>query len=125
MRQSLMVIEIRELHKSYAKTPAIRGLDLTVQSGEMYGLIGPDGAGKTTLIRILCGLILADSGFVQVLGYDPAAEISRIKDQLGYYAAAFLALSRFDRRREPALLCRHLRSRQIRARTAQQAFARV
>ena len=83
------VISVRGLQKSYGELPAIRGLDLEVQSGLMYGLIGPDGAGKTTLLRILCGLILPDGGEVRVMGFDPVGEQDRIKDLIGYMPQRF------------------------------------
>ena len=63
-------IQISDLHKSYGQVQALDGLELKVVRGEMLGLIGPDGAGKTTTLRILCGLVDADSGdcFVDEIG---------------------------------------------------------
>ena len=61
-------IKIEQLYKSYGDIKAVNGIDLEVNEGEMFGLVGPDGAGKTTTIRILCGLLKVDSGSVEILG---------------------------------------------------------
>ncbi len=65
------VIQVNNLHKRYGKFPAVRGIDLTVQQGEIFGLIGPDGAGKTTTFQILAGVLEASEGQVEVLGRSP------------------------------------------------------
>ena len=62
-------LEIRSLRKSFGK-PAVDGLDLTVQPGEVYALLGPNGAGKTTTLRMIAGLLPADSGEIRVFGVD-------------------------------------------------------
>ena len=64
-------IEIRALHKSFGRTRALDGLDLTVRAGEVHAFLGPNGAGKTTTIRILLGLLRADAGQAVLLGGDP------------------------------------------------------
>lgn len=64
------IINIDSLEKSYADVNAVKGISLNIRPGEMFGLVGPDGAGKTTTIRILCGLISADAGNVTMLGMD-------------------------------------------------------
>ena len=61
-------ISLDRVTKRYGRTTAVRELSLTVGAGEMFGLIGPDGAGKTTTIRLICGLLKADQGRVRVLG---------------------------------------------------------
>lgn len=66
-----IVIRVNNLHKRYGKSPAVRGIDLTVQQGEIFGLIGPDGAGKTTTFQILAGVMEASQGEVEVLGRSP------------------------------------------------------
>lgn len=83
------VVAVQELRKSYGMIPALTGLNLEISPGEMYGLIGPDGAGKTTFLRILCGLIVPDAGSAQVLGYDPVLEQNRIKTEIGYMPQRF------------------------------------
>ena len=63
-----LALETRDLRKRYGHQVALDGLDLTVPTGTVYGFLGPNGAGKTTTMRILTGLIRADSGSVQLLG---------------------------------------------------------
>jgi ABC-2 type transport system ATP-binding protein len=65
------VIEVRGLHKAFGRTRALNGLDLTVRAGEVHAFLGPNGAGKTTTIRILLGLLKADTGEATLLGGDP------------------------------------------------------
>ena len=64
-------IEVRALRKSFGRTTALDGLDLTVRTGEVHAFLGPNGAGKTTTIRILLGLLRSDGGEAVLLGGDP------------------------------------------------------
>jgi len=64
------VIKINDLKKSYGSVLAVDGVNYHVNRGEMFGLVGPDGAGKTTTIRMLVGLLNPYSGSAEVLGYD-------------------------------------------------------
>lgn len=82
-------LAIRGLEKSYGETRAVAGLDLTVQGGEIVGLIGPDGAGKTTTMRIALGLLRADAGTVTVFDIDATSGIQGIKERLGYMPQRF------------------------------------
>jgi ABC-2 type transport system ATP-binding protein len=75
--------------KRYGETVAVRDLSLTVKRREMFGLIGPDGAGKTTTIRLICGLLAADAGRARVLGVDPVREHRRVTDSVGYLSQRF------------------------------------
>jgi ABC-2 type transport system ATP-binding protein len=75
--------------KKYGDLVALRGLSLSVRQGEMFGLIGPDGAGKTTAIRLMCGLLKADGGKVAVMGHDPVAEHLRATQSIGYLSQRF------------------------------------
>ena len=75
--------------KRYGAMEALRGLTLTVARGEMFGLIGPDGSGKTTAIRLMCGLLHADAGRVEVLGVDPVVARGVITAQVGYLSQRF------------------------------------
>lgn len=75
---------VRGISRRFGAARALDGLDLQVDPGEMYGLVGPDGAGKTTLMRILAGMIGADEGQVRVLGIDPLKEASTYRDRIGY-----------------------------------------
>ena len=76
-------LSVKDLKKSYGDFEAVRGIDLEVQPGEVFGLLGPNGAGKTTTIEIMEGLRQRTSGFVQVLGFDPASQSNEIKDRIG------------------------------------------
>jgi ABC-2 type transport system ATP-binding protein len=75
--------------KRYGDTVAVRDLSLTIRRREMFGLIGPDGAGKTTTIRLICGLLAADAGRARVLGVDPVREHRRLTDSVGYLSQRF------------------------------------
>jgi len=77
-------IEVRSLHKSFGKTTALDGLDLTVAAGEVHGFLGPNGAGKTTTIRILLGLLRANGGTARLLGGDPWRESVELHRRLAY-----------------------------------------
>ncbi len=81
--QAGAVIEVRGLTKSYGDVPAVRGIDLTVEHGQIFALLGPNGAGKTTTVEILEGYRSRDGGTVKVLGYDPARQRNRLKSQIG------------------------------------------
>jgi ABC-2 type transport system ATP-binding protein len=75
--------------KRYGEVVAARDLSLSVEPGEMFGLIGPDGAGKTTAIRLMCGLLKADGGSVRVLGRDPVKDHLRVTQSVGYLSQRF------------------------------------
>lgn len=76
-------IEVEGLKKSYGTVPAVKGIDFEVRAGEVFGLLGPNGAGKTTTIEILEGLRTRSGGRISVLGYDPEAQASQVKDRVG------------------------------------------
>ena len=82
-------IEISGLKKAFGETVALRGLDIQVESGKMFGLIGPDGAGKTTALRILCGLLDADEGSATIGGFDSCKETSQVREIIGYMPQRF------------------------------------
>src|SRR5688572_33126114 len=96
-------IELTNVVKRYGRVDALRGVSFTVERGEMFGLIGPDGAGKTTAIRAMCGLLHIESGSIRVLGKDPAKQHRDITASIGYLSA-FLALRRSQHRRKHRLL---------------------
>src|SRR5438132_253888 len=75
--------------KKYGDVVAVRDLTFAVDSGEMFGLIGPDGAGKTTTIRLMCGLLKTDGGTVRVLDRDPVKEHLRVTQSIGYLSQRF------------------------------------
>ena len=78
------VIRAEDLTRSFGKLTAVDRLNLEVQRGEIFGLVGPDGAGKTTTLRLLCGLLDPTSGSVTVDGHNVRVEIEFIKDRIGY-----------------------------------------
>ena len=82
-------IEFTNVVKRYGTVDALRDVSFAVNQGEMFGLIGPDGAGKTTAIRLMCGLLHADEGQVRVLGADPVADHRRVTDGVGYLSQRF------------------------------------
>ena len=82
-------IIINDLSRSYGKTLAIDAVSFSVGEGEIFGLIGPDGAGKTTLFRILTTLLVPDSGQASVLGYDCVKEYKKIRKSIGYMPGKF------------------------------------
>jgi ABC-2 type transport system ATP-binding protein len=77
-------IAVAGLRKSYGKTTALAGLDLSVTTGEVHGFLGPNGSGKTTTIRILLGLLRADGGTARLLGGDPWREATALHRRLAY-----------------------------------------
>ncbi len=77
-------IEITGLTKAYGSTQALRGVDLTVQQGEIIGFLGPNGAGKTTAIRCMLDLIRPDAGTIRILGLDPQKDPVGVRKKIGY-----------------------------------------
>ena len=84
-----ILIDAWELHKSFGETHAVDGVSLRVAAGEIYGLVGPDGAGKTTVMRLLCGALTLDDGDVEIGGYDIRRQVERAREQIGYLAQRF------------------------------------
>ncbi len=82
-------IEIKDFSKNYGETEAVKGVSLSVKKGELFGLIGPDGAGKTSLMRSICTLLVPDSGSIIVNGMDVTKNISGIRAILGYMPQRF------------------------------------
>jgi ABC-2 type transport system ATP-binding protein len=83
------IIETHDLTRRFGALTAVDHLNLTVAPGEIFGLVGPDGAGKTTTLRLLCGLMNPTEGWARVAGYDAATESQKVKDQIGYMAQRF------------------------------------
>ena len=77
------------INKRFGATTAVNDLSLTVQRNEMFGLIGPDGAGKTTTIRLMCGLVQPDRGTARVLGLDPVRDHRTLTASVGYLSQRF------------------------------------
>ena len=83
------IIEIRGLTRRFGGITAVDRLNLSVAAGEIFGLVGPDGAGKTTTLRILCGLMNPTEGSARVAGHDVEKDPRAVKDQIGYMAQRF------------------------------------
>ncbi|WP_062439402.1 ABC transporter ATP-binding protein [Herbidospora daliensis] len=77
-------ILVSGLHKTFGRTHALNGLDLTVRTGEVHGFLGPNGSGKSTTIRVLLGLLRADSGSARLLGGDPWKDATALHRRLAY-----------------------------------------
>lgn len=83
------LIEVSHVSKSYGKVQALRDVSFSVKQGELFGLIGPDGAGKSTLFRILTTLLLPDQGSARVLDADVRADFRTIRQSVGYMPERF------------------------------------
>jgi ABC-2 type transport system ATP-binding protein len=81
---SEMVIEAKGLRKNYGRVAAVDGLDLAINGGEVFGLLGPNGSGKTTTILMMLGLTEPSGGSIRVLGFDPFRQPLAVKRQVGY-----------------------------------------
>ena len=86
---SELAIDVRGLNKSFGKKRVVKDFSLQVKKGEIYGFLGPNGSGKTTSIRMLCGLLKPDSGSGTCLGYDVVRETAAIKREVGYMTQRF------------------------------------
>ena len=87
--ENRVVVKAHGLSKSYDGVKALSGLNLSVRSGELFGLVGPDGAGKTTTVRLFCGILKPTSGRAVVLGRDTAAGLEPVKSGIGYLSQRF------------------------------------
>ena len=83
------VIAFDRVAKRYARVEAVADISLSIGRGEMFGLIGPDGAGKTTTLRMMCGLLRPDRGTVRVLGLDPVRDHLALTASMGYLSQSF------------------------------------
>tara|TARA_R110002167_G_scaffold271688_1_gene478218 strand:- start:3430 stop:4332 length:903 start_codon:yes stop_codon:yes gene_type:complete len=84
-----MSITISNISKSYKSVKALEHISFDVKEGELFGLIGPDGAGKTTLFRILTTLLIANEGFATVAGFDVVKQYKKIRNSVGYMPGKF------------------------------------
>ena len=82
-------IDIKNIHKSFGNVKAVNGISLSITSGEMFGLVGPDGAGKTTTIRMLCGLISPNEGEIFILEKNISKNKKTIQKNIGYLSQKF------------------------------------
>jgi ABC-2 type transport system ATP-binding protein len=84
-----LAVEVRGLRKTYGDVVAVEGVNLEVAAGEIVGLVGPDGAGKTTTLRMLCGILLPDAGEIRVAGHDAVRDPEGVKARIGYVPQRF------------------------------------
>ena len=82
-------IEVNHISKQYGRIQALQDVSFSVKKGEIFGVIGPDGAGKTSLYRILCTLLLPDEGSATVDGYDVVGQMNEIRKRVGYMPGRF------------------------------------
>ena len=82
-------IVVNNISKSYGKVQALQEVSFSVGRGEVFGLIGPDGAGKTTMFRILCSLLLPDAGSAMVDDFDVVKQMKEVRRRVGYMPGKF------------------------------------
>ena len=85
----MSIVTAQGLTRRFGALTAVSHLDLEIQEGEIFALVGPDGAGKTTTMRLLCGLMDPTEGKAIVAGHDVSKELDQVKDQIGYMAQRF------------------------------------
>ncbi|MEX1186742.1 MAG: ABC transporter ATP-binding protein [Gemmatimonadaceae bacterium] len=84
-----IAVQTRGLRKTFGPVVAVEGLDLEIRRGEVFGVLGPNGSGKTTTIRMLCGLLTPSAGDATVVGYDLRTQQSEIRRSIGYMSQRF------------------------------------
>lgn len=83
------LIEVQRLQRAFGENRAVEDVSLSVSAGEIFGLVGPDGAGKTTTMRLLCGVLRPDSGQVTIAGFDLAKQPDQAREHIGYLPQRF------------------------------------
>jgi len=89
MSSDIAAIEARDVVRNFAGTQALRGVSLSVRRGELFGLVGPDGAGKTTFLRLLAGLLDLSGGSASIDGFDVQTQTAAVKERIGYMSQRF------------------------------------
>ena len=85
----MLAIQTTHLSKSFGPLTAVRDLNLEVKAGEIFGLVGPDASGKTTTLRMVCGILPPDGGEARVAGHDIRKETEALKEKVGYLPQRF------------------------------------
>lgn len=83
------MVRTQALHKQFGSLVAVHSLDLEIRRGEVFGLLGPNGSGKTTTIRMLCGLVLPTSGTAEVAGFDITTDAEKVRRRIGYMSQRY------------------------------------
>jgi ABC-2 type transport system ATP-binding protein len=83
------IMECAGLSRRFGAVEAVKDFSLTLESGEMFALVGPDGAGKTTILRMLCGVLVPTSGQARLLGHDLVTEVTAVRTRVGYLSQGF------------------------------------
>jgi ABC-2 type transport system ATP-binding protein len=89
MPDAVPIIKLTDLRRDFKTTQAVAGISLSVAPGELFGLVGPDGAGKTTTLRLLAGLLTITAGEATILGFDLKSQAEQLKPHIGYMAQQF------------------------------------
>ena len=89
MNEPTSIIQTNNLTRRFGAVTAVDGLSLTMERGEIFGLVGPDGAGKTTILRMLAAIMDPSEGRATVAGFDTAKQAESIKRRIGYMAQQF------------------------------------
>ena len=110
-----IAIDVHGLTKKFDGRAVVRDLSMQVKRGTIYGFLGPNGSGKTTTIRMLCGLLTPDEGTGTCLGYDILTETDKIKQQVGYMTQRFSLYRGPLGARESGIRRPHLRHRRSRS----------
>ena len=124
-RRSDIVIDVHGLTKKFDGRAVVRDLSMQVKRGTIYGFLGPNGSGKTTTIRMLCGLLTPDEGTGTCLGYDIRTETDKIKRQVGYMTQRFSLYQDLSVRENLEFVARHLWRAAIRSGAARDMIARL
>ena len=114
MHETPPVIEVSDLTKSFSGKVVVNKLSLRIEPGEIYGFLGPNGSGKTTFIRMLCGLLRPDSGSGTCLGFDILRQQQKIKPLVGYMAQRFSLYEDLNVRENLRFMARIYRLKNIR-----------
>jgi ABC-2 type transport system ATP-binding protein len=83
------VVRVRDVTKRFGDLTAVDGVSFEISPGEIFGILGPNGSGKTTTIRMMCGLMTPNSGAIEVAGVDVCAQPDRVKSRIGYMSQTF------------------------------------